>query len=87
MATITLHIQPRASRSEVVGEFGDAIKVRVNAPPVDGAANEELVRFVAQRLGVRRADVTLVSGHSGRRKRLSINGLTAATARAQLLGK
>ena len=50
-ARLIVHVQPRAKRSEVVGRHGDAIKVRLAAPPVDGAANEELVRFLAEALG------------------------------------
>lgn len=72
MTTIVFHVQPRAQRTEVVGWHGDAIKVRLKAPPVDGAANEELVRFVAQRLGVSRSAVRIVSGRTSRRKRLSL---------------
>jgi hypothetical protein len=58
----------------VVGRYGDAIKIRLQAPPVDGAANEELVRFLAERLGVPRSAVRIVSGESGRRKRVEITG-------------
>ena len=49
---LRLHIQPRASRSELAGRHGNAIKVRLTAPPVDGAANEALLRFLASRLEV-----------------------------------
>jgi uncharacterized protein (TIGR00251 family) len=66
------HVQPNAKRTEVVGWHGDAIKVRVRAPPVDGAANEELIRFVAERLGLQRTAVRIVSGKTSRRKRLSL---------------
>ena len=81
-----MQVQPRAARSEIVGAHGDAIKIRLAAPPVDGAANEELVRFLAERLGVRRNDVTIVRGDTARRKALRIRGMTAATARRALLG-
>lgn len=83
-ARLTLHIQPRASRTEVVGPHGDAIKVRLAAPPVDGAANDALVRFVAERLGVPRRAVRLVAGAGGRRKVVEIHGLAAAEARRRL---
>ena len=75
------HVQPRAKKTEVVGWHGDAIKVRLKAPPVDGAANEELVRFVAERLCVPRSAVRIVSGRTSRRKRLSLE----ATSKSQLL--
>lgn len=69
---LRVHVQPRASRSEIVGLHGDALKVRLRAPPVDGAANEELVRFLSELLGVRHDDITLVSGAASRAKRLFI---------------
>lgn len=81
---MTVWVQPRASRSEVVGRHGEGIKVRVAAPPVDGAANEELVRFLAERLGIPRAAIRLKSGASGHRKTLEITGLTAAEAEKRL---
>ncbi|HXV91356.1 MAG TPA: DUF167 domain-containing protein [Gemmatimonadales bacterium] len=83
---LILQVQPRSPRTEVVGLHGDAIKIRLAAPPVDGAANAELVRFLAERLGVRRSDVAIVRGDTARRKTLRIRGMTAATARRALLG-
>jgi hypothetical protein len=84
---IAVHVQPRASRTEVAGPHGEALKIRLKAPPVGGAANEELVRFVAERLGVSRGDVEIVSGATGRAKRLRISGTgqTAEEVREQLL--
>ena len=73
--TLHVHVQPRASKTEVVGWHGDAIKIRVAAPPVDGAANEALVLFLAEQLGVPRAAVTVVGGAAGRRKRVAIVGI------------
>ena len=69
-STIVVHVQPRASRTEVVGLHGDAIKIRIKAPPVDGGANRELLRFLAGRLGVSPSAVQLLSGAAGRRKRI-----------------
>ena len=71
---IAVHVQPRAARTEVVGMHGDAVKVRLKAPPVDGAANDELIRCVAARLGVRRQDVSIVGGATGRAKRVRVGG-------------
>jgi uncharacterized protein (TIGR00251 family) len=75
-ATLQVHVQPRARRTEVVGWHGDAIKIRVSAPPVEGAANIELVRLMARVTGVPRAAVRIVSGTSGRRKLIEVEGLT-----------
>ena len=60
----------------VAGRHGDAIKIRVKAPPVDGAANKELIRFLAKRFGVPRSSIRLVSGASSRHKRITIDGMT-----------
>ena len=84
-AVLDIHVQPRAARTEIVGPHGDAIKIRVAAPPVDGAANQALVRFIAERLGVPRSAVSLSSGASGRRKRVVVEGLDVAEARRRLL--
>ena len=82
---LTLHVQPKASHTGLAGLHGDAIKVRVAAPPVDGAANAELVRFLAELLGVARAAVEIVSGESGRRKVVTVRGVGLEAAR-QVLG-
>jgi uncharacterized protein (TIGR00251 family) len=76
---------PGAAHSEIVGHTGDYLRVRLSAPPVEGRANKELVRFLAERLGVRQADVRIASGASGRRKRVVVDGLTPADV-AQRLG-
>jgi len=65
---------------------GDAVKVRLAAPPVDGAANDELVRFVAERIGVARTAVRVVAGASSRRKVVEVDGVNADEARRALLG-
>jgi uncharacterized protein (TIGR00251 family) len=76
-ARLVVHVVPRAKRTEVVGRHGDAIKIKLKAPPVDGAANAELVRFVAERLDVPRGDVTIVSGLTSRRKTVEVAGIRA----------
>lgn len=81
---LTVWVQPRAPRTEVVGRHGDAIRIRVAAPPVDGAANEELVRLLAERLGLPRRAIRLKSGATGRRKTVEITGLTAAEVERRL---
>ena len=69
---LTLHIQPGAKRSEVVGLHGDTLKVRIASPPVDGKANEALVAFIADQLGLPKRAVQLVRGESSRTKTLLI---------------
>jgi len=73
--TIQVQVVPRASRSEVVGEFNGALRIRLAAPPVDGAANEELIRVLAKAFKVPRGAVKLVSGHSSKIKQVSIEAL------------
>ena len=79
-AVLTLHVVPRARRSEVAGRHGDALKIRLAAPPVDGAANEELVRFLVERLSVPRSAISIAAGDTGRRKRVIIEGIETADA-------
>lgn len=83
---VVVHVQPRARRTEVAGLHGDAVKVRLAAPPVDGAANEELVRFVAERLGVARSAVRVVAGATSRRKIVEVDGVDGDRARRTFLG-
>ncbi|HAC33747.1 MAG TPA: YggU family protein [Gammaproteobacteria bacterium] len=66
------HLQPGASRSEWAGEHGDVIKIRIKAPPVDGKANAELIRFLAAEFSVSKRAVSILSGELNRRKRVSI---------------
>jgi uncharacterized protein (TIGR00251 family) len=79
---VGVHVQPRASRSEVVGMHGTALKVRLHAPPIDGAANEALVLLLAERLGVPRRAVRIVAGATARAKTVEIDGTTEAAVRA-----
>jgi uncharacterized protein len=71
-------VQPRASITEVVGEHGDTLKIRIAAPPVDGAANEELIRFLARQLRVPARSVRVVSGQTSKRKLIEIDGVQPA---------
>jgi uncharacterized protein (TIGR00251 family) len=82
---LRLRVQPRASRTELAGVMGDRLRVRLAAPPVDGAANEALVRWLAERLGVARGVVRVVSGQTGRNKVVAVAGIGVAEARARLL--
>ena len=85
MGLITVHVVPRSRRTEVVGEHGGAIRIRVAAPPADGAANDELVRFLAERLLVPRRDVQIKSGATARRKIVVVAGKSAVDIRRLLL--
>ena len=81
---LAVYVVPRAKRTEFAGHYGDAVRVRLSAPPVDGAANDELVRFLAERLGVPRRAITIRSGASSRRKTVAITGLTREAITARL---
>jgi hypothetical protein len=70
-------VQPRASRDEVSGVYGDALKIRLAAPPVDGAANDALVKFLAALFAVPRRAVRILAGESSRSKLIEIDGVTA----------
>ena len=83
-AVIDVRVIPRAPRTRVDGTRGGAILIRLAAPPVDGAANAELVRFLAELLGVARSAVEIVSGETGRRKVVRVQGVTVADAGARL---
>jgi uncharacterized protein (TIGR00251 family) len=82
--TLRVRVQPRASRDALSGEREGALVVRLTAPPVEGAANESLARFLGKKLGVPPSAVRVVSGAKGRNKVLSVAGLDAATARERL---
>lgn len=75
--TFSVKVVPRANRNQIVGMEGDAVKVRLNASPVEGKANEELVKFLAETLGVSRAQVEIVAGHASRHKVVRVRGVTA----------
>ena len=77
---LTVHVQPGARRASVAGLHGDALKIRVTAPPVDGRANQAVIALVASTLGVPAASISLVSGATTRRKRLRITSPTNPTA-------
>jgi len=84
---LTLHIQPGAKRTEFAGLHGEAMKVRLAAPPVDGKANAALCAFLAGFCGLSRASVTLISGETARAKRVRIDAAGSdAGARLRALG-
>ncbi len=72
--TLTLHVQPGAKRSEVAGLHGDALKIRLAAPPIEGRANEALLKFIAESFGVPLRQVELKQGGQSRHKVVAITG-------------
>ena len=81
---LTIRVISRAAKSGLAGTRGDALLVRLQAPPVEGAANAELVRVLADALGVPVRAVSIVSGEHARQKRVRVAGIDAATAAARL---
>lgn len=84
--TLMVRVIPRASRNEVAGIVEGALKVRLTAPPVEGAANAALIAFLAGQLGLRRGQVILLAGQSARQKLVRIVGLSAQEVERRLLG-
>ncbi|HEY8166370.1 MAG TPA: DUF167 domain-containing protein [Gemmatimonadaceae bacterium] len=72
-----VRVQPRASRSEIVGPYAQALKVRVAAPPVDGSANDALVDLLAREMGVAKRDIRIVGGLASRNKTVEVSGVAA----------
>ena len=83
-ALVSIRIQPRASKNEIIRMEGGKLKIRLTAPPVDGAANEALVKFLADQLNVSRSQVEIVSGHTGREKIIKILGMGEETVQRLL---
>jgi len=80
-----VHVQPRSKRPGINGTHGDALRVRVQAPPVEGAANDAVVAMIASALGVPPRAVRIAAGQSGRQKLVDVDGIDAPTALARLL--
>jgi hypothetical protein len=83
-ATVSVRVLPRSSREGVAGFEGGVVRIRLNAPPVEGKANDALVRFLAKALGVPRSRVTLVTGERGRSKVVRVAGVTREALMAAL---
>ena len=81
---LTLRLIPRASKNAIQGEHGDALKIRLCAPPVDGAANAALIEFLSDTLSLPRARIRLLSGHTSRTKRVLLAGLSASAIRTKI---
>ncbi len=82
---MSLSVHPSAPRNEVIGCTGGTWQVRIAAPPVKGKANRELIDFLSKALGISKGCITIVSGHTSRRKLLAIEGLTSDEIAQRLL--
>lgn len=83
-AIINVHITPRGSKNEITGWRGEALCIKVTAPPVEGAANAAVLDFLADELGIRKSQIAIVKGEKSREKMLKITGLTEDEVRARL---
>lgn len=82
--SLSIHVQPKASRTRIAGLHGDAVKLCITSPPVDGKANAAVIQFIAKLFKIPRAAVTLASGEASRDKRLVLAGISMAQAEAIL---
>jgi uncharacterized protein len=83
-ATFAVKVHPRAKRNAITGEVGDALKLALTAPPVDGKANEACIEFLAKLLNLPRSSVTIAAGRTSRNKVIRVSGLTAQQVRDRL---
>ena len=83
-ATFAVKVHPRAKKNAITGKVGDALKVSLTAPPVDGKANQACINFFAKLLKVSRSSVTIAAGHASRNKLIRVLGLSAEEVRKRL---
>ena len=83
-AQFALRVQPRASRNAIAGVIGDAVKLAITAPPVDGKANQAVIEFLSDLFRVAKSSIVIVSGETGRNKLIAVRGLSAAQVRKAL---
>jgi uncharacterized protein (TIGR00251 family) len=72
--TLKVYLQPKSSKNEIVGRYRDGIKIKVTAPPIEGKANEALIRFLAKEFGISPSCIEIIKGHRSREKTLRISG-------------
>lgn len=82
--SLSVHVQPRASRTRIAGLHGDALKLCITTPPVDGKANAAVIEFLAKLFKIPKTAVTLASGEASRDKRIILAGVSAAQAETVL---
>jgi uncharacterized protein len=82
--TFSIKVVPRAKRDEIVGIENDVLKIRLTAPPVEGRANEALIKFLAQKLSLARANIEIVRGETSRTKVMRVRGISAEEVRKRL---
>lgn len=73
----TAHVVPRASKSEIIGEYDGTLKIRLSAPPVDGAANAELIKLLSKTFGVSKSKVKIISGGNAKTKQIKIENISS----------
>jgi uncharacterized protein len=83
--SFAIKVHPRAKTDAITGEVGDALKLSLTAPPVEGRANEACIEFLSKFLNVPRSSITIAAGESGRRKVIRVSGISAAQVREKLL--
>ena len=83
-ATFTVRVQPRAKKNAITGEVGEALKLALTAPPIEGRANEACIAFFAALLNVPRSSVTIAAGYSSRNKVIRVAGMTSTQVRERL---
>lgn len=87
LITLSVRIQPRASKNEIITMENGGLKIRLTSPPVDGAANEALIKFLSDVLSIAKSQVEIVSGHTAREKIVRIAGVSEADSRRLLYRK
>jgi uncharacterized protein len=85
-ATFQVKVRPRAKKNAIIGEIGEALKVTLTAPPIEGRANAACIAFFAEFLNVARSSITIAAGETSRNKMIRISGLSAAQVEAKLRG-
>lgn len=79
---LSLHVQPNAPQSKIIGEYNGSLKIKIHAPPVDGKANEEIIRFLAKILEIPKARIEILKGETFKLKKVLIRGLEEAAVRS-----
>jgi len=74
--TLKVYLQPKSSKNEIIGPYRDGIRVKVTAPPVEGKANEALIRFLSKKLGVSPSSIEILKGNHSREKTLRVSGIS-----------